>query len=89
MFDVIPVKKTRDATDTRPEGTRNISYADYTLNISLKNVNFGSLETIEPYFVSLTLYDLAKRIPISEPFFCSPSDRALISKLNGRPVSFK
>ena len=87
FFSLLSIKKAPESTDQRGTGTRTLYHDDdYRLNVSLTRLNFDGLETIEPLFISLTLYDVQARTPLSETFSVCVSDPALIGKLKGRPV---
>lgn len=82
------IKKYPEPSDRRPSGTTEITFNDYKLNVVLKAATFPNIGEVEPFFVSLTLYDLTSRGPISESFYCTFSEPSLLNKLVGRPVSF-
>ena len=86
-MDLIEIKKYPEPSDRRPVGTTDIKYVDYSLVVSLKSLDIPGVGEVEPFFVTLTLYDLNTRAPVSESFCCSLSDPSKISKLSGRPVS--
>lgn len=80
------MKKHFEPADQRPTGTPDISFVDTRLSVTVKELTFG--HDIEPFFISLTLYDLKERTPISETFYVYSSDPSFLNKLKGRPVFF-
>ena len=56
------------------------------MTATLLKMDFEGLEALEPLFGSMALYDMTTRAQVSETFYVSGSDPALIAKLNGRAV---
>jgi hypothetical protein len=73
-------------TDTRTLLNPNIPLEDLFLSVSVKEINFTS-GSFEPYFISMSLYDLKERRKFSETFHTCINEKEFLSKLQGRPVS--